>query len=130
MNCVSFKKILILSLCISFSLIVCEAQSFDRPAAPKQQKSISKKPGKQKKAKVIGPKSAQKAQKEQDAKERRKKKDSKKAVKEFQNHALEIQSPEVRERIKQNKKDANANYKAKKRSSAARTKKGAKKYGK
>jgi hypothetical protein len=124
----SFKKILILSLGISFSLIVCEAQSFDRPAAPKQQKSISKKPGKQKKAKVIGPKSAKKAQKKQDAKERNKKKDSKKAVKEFQNHALEIQSPEVRERIKQNRKNSDANYKTKKKNNASRTRNAGKKY--
>jgi hypothetical protein len=124
----SFKKILVFSLSISFSLIVCEAQSFSRPAAPKQQKSISKKPGKQKKAKVIGPKSAQKAQKEQDAKERRKKKDSRKAVKEFQNHALEIQSPEVRERIKQNRKNSDSNYKAKKKNNASRTRNAGKRY--
>jgi hypothetical protein len=124
----SLKKIMIFSLTISFSLIVGEARSFERPSVPKQQKSISRKPGKQKKVKVIGPKSAHKVQKEQDAKEREKKKDSRKAVKEFQNHALEIQSPEVRERIKQNRKNSDANYKTKKKNNASRTKNAGKRY--
>jgi hypothetical protein len=86
-------------------------------------------PVKKKKGAVKKPQSAKKAQKKQDVKKRKQKEDSKKAVKEFQKHALEIQSPEVRERMKQNKKDADANYKAKKKASAARTKRGAKKYG-
>ncbi len=124
----SFKKILIFLLSILFSLNVFGIPSFDRPAAPKQQKSVSKKPGRQNKAKVVGPQSAKKVQKKQDAKERKKKKDSKKAVKEFQNHALEIQAPEVRERIKQNRKNSDASYKAKKKNNASRTRSAGKKY--
>jgi hypothetical protein len=123
-----FKKILILLLGILFSLNVSGIRLFDGPAASEQQKSVSIKSGKQKKARFIGPQSAKKAQKKQDAKERKKKKDSKKAVKEFQNHALEIQSPEVRERIKQNRKNSDASYNAKKKNNTSRTRNAGKKY--
>jgi hypothetical protein len=83
---------------------------------------------KKKKAKAKKPPSAMKAQKKQDVKESKKKKDSKKAVKEFQKHALEIQSPEVRERIKQNRKNSDATYKSKKKNNASRSRKAGKKY--
>jgi uncharacterized membrane protein len=128
MNCPLFKKILIFSLILSFSIVLCEVRSNDTPRTAIQQKSVSKKPLKKKKTKVIGPKSAKKAQKKQDAKGRKLKKDSKKAVKEFQKHTLEIQAPEVRERIKQNRKNSDANYKAKKKNNASRSKKAGQKY--
>ena len=62
-----------------------------------------------KKAKVKKPGSAKKAQKKADAKEKKRDQDYAKFVKESRNHAQEIQTPAVRERMKQNIKDSNAN---------------------
>jgi hypothetical protein len=85
----------------------------------------------QKKAKVKKHQSARKAQKKQAAKDNKIQKNYEKYgvyERDNQRQAMEIQTPAVRERMKQNIRDANANYKAKKRSNAIRTKKGAKKY--
>lgn len=81
-----------------------------------------------KKAKVKKPGSAKKAQKKADAKEKKRDKDYADYVKESRKRAQEIQTPAVRERMKQNIKDSNANYKAKKKSETNRTKRGARKY--
>lgn len=83
-----------------------------------------------KKAKVKKPGSAKKVQKKAVAKEKKHDQDYEKIVKENRKHAQEIQTPAVKERMKQNIKDSNANYKAKKKSETTRTKRGAKKYRK
>ncbi len=77
---------------------------------------------------LMQPGKAKKAQKKQDKKEKEKKKAIKNGSKEAQRRSYEIQSPEVQARMKQNKKDAAARDKTKKKNSRAGTKKGAKKY--
>lgn len=74
------------------------------------------------------PKAAVKAKKKQEAKEKKKKKDYAEYVKGNQKRSIEIQTPEVQERMKQNVKDANSKYKARKKSNANRTKKAGRKY--
>jgi hypothetical protein len=128
MKCVSLKKVLILSVVLCFSATAGYSQSFDRPASPKQQKGVSRKPMKQKKNRVVGPKSVKKAQEKQARNDRKLKKDYQEYVKENQKRSLEIQTPEVRERMKQNVKNADASYKAKKKQNAARTRNAARKY--
>jgi hypothetical protein len=128
MKKLSFVKLLVFSLVLALSASVCEAQTFDRPPAPKQQKSASRKPLKQKKTKVKGPKAAMKAQKAADKKEKKQDKDYAKFLKYNQKRSIEIQTPEVKARMKQNIKDANASYKAKKKSNSTRTRKAGKKY--
>jgi len=129
MNSLSVRKLLVALLLVSLTVSVCEAQTFERTPAPKQNRSIAHKgPLKQKEVKVKGPKAAQKAQKKQAAKDKKLDNDYKKFVKNNKKRSIQIQTPEVQERMKQNVKDANANYKSKKKGSAARTKTGSRKY--
>lgn len=77
---------------------------------------------------ILQPRKAKKAQKKQDAKEQKKREAIKDSSREAQKRSYEIQSPEVQARMKQNKKDAAARNKAKKKNNRSKTKKGAKKY--
>jgi DNA repair exonuclease SbcCD nuclease subunit len=128
MNNLSIKRILIFSMVLILATVVCDSQSFDRPNAPRQQRSVSKKPIKQKKDKITGSRSVKKVQKKQSAKEKKLDKDYEKYVKENRERAIEIQTPEVKERMKQNFRDADARYKAKKKKTVSSTRKAEKKY--
>lgn len=128
MNKMSLRKLFLFSLLILLPVSFCEAQTFDRPAAPKQQNSVSKKPMKQKKDKVKGPKSVKKIQKKQDAKEKKQDKDYEKFVKYNKKRSYEIQTADVKERMKQNAKDSKARDKAKKKNNSTRTKQAGRKY--
>jgi hypothetical protein len=129
MNNLQFKRLIAPVLVLALAMPFCQAQSFDRPPAPRQQNSSSHKgPLKHKSVKVKGPRAAEKSKKDQEAKQTKIKKDYGKYVKENQKRSIEIQSPEVKARMKQNIKDADSNYKAKKRSSATRTRRAGKKY--
>jgi len=75
------------------------------------------------------PRSVSKARRKQESKEKKLKKEYKHFVKNNQKRSMDIQTPAVRERMKQNVRDADANYRAKRKASVARTKRGAKKYG-
>ena len=81
-----------------------------------------------KKAKLKRPVSAEKAQKKAEAKDKARRKDSAKYIEENRKRSIEIQTPEVQERMKQNVKDANARYKAKKKTTSSRTRKAGRKY--
>ena len=74
------------------------------------------------------PKAAKKARKKQEAKDKKLKKDYKDFVKNNQKRSIEIQTPVVQERMKQNVKDADSKYKSKKKNNASRTKKAGRKY--
>lgn len=74
------------------------------------------------------PKAAKKARKKQEAKKKQQKKDYADFVKANQKRSVEIQTPEVQERMKQNLKDADSKYKNKKKVNTSRTKKAGKKY--
>ena len=77
---------------------------------------------------IMQPRAVKKAQKKQDKKEVEKKESIKVSSKESQKRSYEIQSPEVKKRMKQNKKEIAAREKAKKRNNNSRTTIGAKKY--
>ena len=130
MNGLLLRKSLICAIMIFMAIPAFYGYSGNRnsSALPGEELFMNS-PVKKKKGKVKKPQSAKKAQKKQAAKDKKLDLDYEKFVKNNQKRSLEIQTPVVRERMKQNKKDANANYKAKKKSGAARTKKGAKKYG-
>jgi transcriptional regulator of nitric oxide reductase len=106
-----------------------EAQSKKRSSVPVQGRSaVDRAPKKSKKVKVNGPVSAKKAKKKQKANDKKLRNDYGKFVKENQKRSIQIQTPEVQNRMKQNIKNADSNYKAKKKNSAARTKKARRKY--
>jgi hypothetical protein len=129
MNRLSVKKFLIFLFVLSFAFSVCEAQSFDRPSAPKQGRGAAHKgPMRHKQVKVKEPKSVSKAKKKTEASERKHKKDYAKFVKANQKRSIEIQSPEVQDRMKQNMKDSNNRYKMKKKSVSSKSRKAGQKY--
>jgi hypothetical protein len=126
MNKLSLIRFLIFPLIFSFTLAVCEAQSFDRPKAPRQQHH--KGPVRSKTVKVKGSRSVENAKKKQAAKDKKHDKDYEKFVRENKKHSMEIQTAKVKNRMKQNIKDSNSSYKAKKKRNTAGTKMGRKKY--
>ncbi|HZL76329.1 MAG TPA: hypothetical protein VFB97_01385 [Bacteroidales bacterium] len=129
MNKLPFRRLIISLLILALAVPMCQAQSFDRPSAPSQQKSSSHKgPLKHKTVKIKGPKAVEKSKKDQEAKQGKLKKDYGKYVKENQKRSIEIQSPEVKARMKQNIKDADASYKTKHKNSASRTRRAGNKY--
>ena len=73
-------------------------------------------------------KKVKKAQKEQNKKEEEKRKAIIRSSKETQKNAYSIQSPEVKERMKQNKKEIAAREKARKKFNKSKTRKGARRY--
>jgi len=123
------KKILILMLAASASVTLYSESDFGGYVSATRECGMFIVPSVQKmKAGVKKPQSAKKAQKAQEKKEAKMDRDYEKYVKENRKHALEIQTPTVRERMKQNVKDADANYRAKKKTNSSQTRKGAKKY--
>jgi hypothetical protein len=129
MRILSVSRFIISVMIFSFMFTLCEAQSFKRPPAPRQGKNTLKRsPAKKRQVKIVEPKVVLKAKKKQEADEKKRERDYKKYVKENRQHALDIQTPEVRERMKQNRKDANLNYKNKKKMIASRSKSAGKKY--
>ena len=74
------------------------------------------------------PKVVMKAKEKQEADEKKRERDYKQFVKENRQHALDIQTPEVRERMKQNRKEANINYKNKKKMISSKDRKNGRKY--
>ena len=112
-----------------FSFTVAGAQSFERPPEHKLVKGVSKRPpGKKRQVRIHEPRSVSKAKREQQALERKQEKDYRKQLKEDRKRHLEIQSPEVRERILQNRKESDTKYKSKKKAVASKNKKAGKKY--
>jgi hypothetical protein len=74
------------------------------------------------------PGTAGKSKKQQEATKRKQKKEWNKYVKKSQQHTFDIQSPEVKDRMKQNKKDIASRDKAKKKQIRKSTKKAGQKY--
>jgi hypothetical protein len=83
---------------------------------------------KSKEAKVREPRKVLKAKKKQEANDRRLKKAYDKSVKRSQKRTVEIQTPEVQARMKQNKKEFAVRDKDKKKKVKERSKRAAKKY--
>ena len=78
--------------------------------------------GSRKETKVKEPRKVLKAKKKQEANDRRLKKEYDKSVKQSQKRTLDIQTPEVKARMKQNKKDYTRRDRAKKKKNKAASK--------
>ncbi len=128
MNKLFYKKLLFFFLIFTFTLTICEAQSFNRPRANKLQRNAPKKPKRSRTIKIAEPRANMKARKKAEAIERQNRKEYAKYVKDNQKRSLDIQTPVVRERMKNNMKTANANYKTKRKMVASTGRKSGKKY--
>ncbi len=129
MNQLSVIKYLSAVLIFLLVVSVCDAFPVVKNTIPGDgSEMVSAPQSRKKKAKVKKPMSTEKAQKEADARDQKRRKDSEKYIKENQKRSIEIQTPEVQARMKQNVKDANVRYKAKKKNTTASTKKAGRKY--
>ncbi len=81
-----------------------------------------------KQKKIKEPKAVQKARKKQEKNQKDLKKDYEKSVEENKKRSYEIQSPDVKARMKQNEKDIVVRDKAKKKNVKSGSRKAAKKY--
>jgi len=122
-------QVLFIMFILLFPDNLCVAQSFERPRTHKRVNGISKRPsGRKQEYQIKEPRSATKAIRKQKAEEKKRDKEYKAQLKADRKRHLEIQSPEVRERILQNRKNSDINYKAKKKAIGSNNKKAARKY--
>jgi hypothetical protein len=125
MNKLMLKKVLF----VFFILIIisgqANAQIFHKDP---EKKLFGKTHIKTKEPKVKQPRSVLRAKRKQEKNEARLKKDYEKSVKKSQKRTVEIQTPEVQDRMKQNKKDYTARDKGKHKKVKSGTKRARKKY--
>lgn len=119
------RKTILFLFIMLFALGSCNAQIFHKN--PEKQ-LFGKTHVKKKEAKVREPRKVLKAKKKQEANDRRLKKAYDKSVKQSQKRTVDIQTPEVQARMKQNKKDDVMRYKNKRKKGKEGSKRAAKKY--
>lgn len=125
MNNLSLKNVFLFILLLTLTIGSGDAQIFHRN--PEKQ-LFGKTPGIKKESKIKGPRSALKAKRKQEANDRRHNKDYENAIKRSQKRTIEIQSPEVKARMRQNKKDYSKRDRQKEKKIRASTKSAGKKY--
>jgi hypothetical protein len=129
MNKLSTIKFLFFAIVFSFAVTISQAQNIQKPPSQKQGKGLfSIFSGKNKNVRTKGPVSAKASRKKQEANDKKLKKEGAIYVKKNRERSIKIQSPEVQARMKQNVKDSEAKYKAKKKNNSTRTRKAGKKY--
>ncbi len=107
----------------------CNAQVFRSGGSRRAERVLfGKSLGKKKKPRVREPRTVIKAKKKQEKNEKRLKKEYKKFVKRSRERAIEIQSPDVQARMKQNKKDSAIRAREKRKRVRNSTKKAGRKY--
>lgn len=127
MKSLFFKKLILIFLIMSCAVSVCEAQRYKRSIRNPERylfdKSLNTKTIKYREAPSIV-----RAKKKQAANKKKLDKEYKAYVKKSRKHSVEIQSPEVKTRMLENRKEADLKYKEKKKSRAESSRKTARKY--
>jgi hypothetical protein len=125
MNNLSAKKLFLILFLLTLAVGSSNGQFFHKNP---EKALFGKTAGRKKEAKVKEPRSVLRAKRKQEANDRRLKRDYDKSVKRSQKRTLEIQSPEVQARMKQNKKDTSIRDRKKKKNIETGTKGAEKKY--
>ena len=128
MNNLSGKRLFVLFLIFSFLCSISEAQNYKRSNRNPERIMFGKSLNKKKEVKVREPRSVTRAKKKQAASERKQDKEYAAYIKRSRKHFLDIQTPEVQLRVKENRKDADSRYKAKKKRTSESAKKARGKY--
>jgi len=122
-----FKKLILFFMIFSLATSVCEAQRYKRSIRNPERdlfgKSLNTKNVRYKEAPSIV-----RAKKKQAANQEKAKKEYKTAVKENRKRAVKIQSPEVKTRMLENRKESDLRYKEKKKNMSANSRRAGKKY--
>jgi hypothetical protein len=125
MNNLHIRKIFLLLFLFSLASGNSNAQLFNKNP---EKKLFGKTQLSGKAPKVKEPRTILHAKRKQEANQRRLDREYDKAVKRSQKRSIDIQTPEVQERMKQNKKDNTSRDKAKKKKIKDSTKRAGKKY--
>jgi hypothetical protein len=128
-------KNLVLRVCIivfltfNLSFALCEAQIFGTGSSKNfERRLFGKSTVKKETKKVKEPRKVSLAKRKQSKNDAKLKKDYAKFIKESQKRSIEIQTPEVQERMKQNRKQTVMNNKERQKAVKVATKKAGKKY--
>jgi hypothetical protein len=125
MNNLSAKKLFLILFLFSLAIGSSNGQLFHKnPEKALFGKTVSRK----REAKVKEPRSVLRAKRKQEANDRRLKRNYDKSVKRSQKRTVDIQTPEVQARMKQNKKDITIRDRGKKKNIETATKGAEKKY--
>jgi hypothetical protein len=125
MNNISLRKLFLSLFLLSMAIGTCNAQLFHKN--PEKQ-LFGKTAGIKRAPKVKEPGSSLRAKRKQERNDRRLKKEYDKNVRRSQKRTIDIQTPEVQARMKQNKKEYTLRDKEKKKKIKASTKKAGEKY--
>ena len=130
MNNLSARKMFLFIFILSLAVSSANGQIFHKNNSKNTEKRLFGKTtlGNKKAAKVKEPRSVIRAKKKQEAKERKLKKNYAKSISQSQKRTIEIQSPELQERMKQNKKESITRDKERKKNIKSGSKKAGKKY--
>jgi hypothetical protein len=119
------KKFSLLVLLLSIVIGSCNAQIFHKNP---EKGLFGKTHTTKKEVKVKEPRKVLKAKKKQEASKKKLDKDYDKSIKRSQKRTIDIQTPEVQARMKQNQKDSAIRDKTKKKKVSTSTRKAGKKY--
>jgi len=125
MNKLPLRKVFLLIFIVSLASGSGNAQIFHKDP---EKKLFGKTHMNRKAAKVKEPRSVLKAKRKQEANDRRLNKEYDKSIKQSQKRTVDIQSPEVQARMKQNKKDYTTRDNQKKKKVKKATRDAGKKY--
>lgn len=118
---------MLLLLALSMTLHFTEVQG-QRVGRGGQEKLLFGRTLHTKQKKVREPKSVQNAKKKQEANKKKQDKEFEEYVKASRKRAVKIQSPEVQDRMIENRKEADKQYKAKRKKAAGESRKTGRKY--
>ena len=123
------RKCFFVLLITLLTIGTCNAQIFRKNAARKAERGFFNKSSvKRKRIKIKEPRTVLKAKRKQESKEKKLKREYAKSVKRSQKRSYQIQTPEVKARMKQNKKDIAVRDRVKKKKIRSATKKAGRKY--
>jgi hypothetical protein len=127
MNNFTAKKLILFFMILSLAISGCEAQRYKRSIRNPERKLFGKSLN-TRNVKYREAPSIMRAKRKQAAKEEKLKKDYKATVKENRKRAVKIQSPEVKTRMLDNRKETDLKYKEKKKNMNGNSKRVRKKY--
>jgi hypothetical protein len=125
MNNISLRKLFLFIFILILAIGSCNAQIFHRN--PEKQ-LFGKTPGIKKEPKVKESRTVLRAKKKQEVNDRKLKRDYDKSIRRSQKRTIDIQTPEVQKRMKQNKKDYTTRDKEKRKNVKATSRRAGEKY--
>jgi hypothetical protein len=129
MNNLYLKKLSLFVFILLLVLSSCNSRLFHKNGSRNAERELfGKSLGRKKEVKVKEPRAVLKAKKKQEANDRKLKSDYKKSVKKSQERTIDIQTPEVQVRMKQNRKDTDTRDKSKRKKAKTSSKKAGRKY--